>query len=77
VPDLAALSTRWELAPGSEIVRYTDGLIERRKVSIAEGIERLRSEVRSGEPDRLCGRLMDALIESHVPTGDVGLLASG
>jgi phosphoserine phosphatase RsbU/P len=75
VEDLGARSTRWKLADRSVLVLYTDGLIERRGESLARGLERLRSAVRSTEPHRLCATLMDTLIGSYLPADDVALLA--
>jgi phosphoserine phosphatase RsbU/P len=75
VDDLEARSTTWKLADRATLVLYTDGLVERRGESIARGLERLRSVVRSTEPHRLCGTVMDTLIGDYVPTDDVALLA--
>jgi serine phosphatase RsbU (regulator of sigma subunit)/anti-sigma regulatory factor (Ser/Thr protein kinase) len=75
VEDLAARSATWSIDDRSVLVLYTDGLIERRDESLSRGLERVRSVVRSTEPNRLCGTLMDSLIGSYVPTDDIAVLA--
>jgi anti-sigma regulatory factor (Ser/Thr protein kinase) len=75
VEELEAHSVRWRVTDGSVLVLYTDGLIERRGESLTEGLERLRRSVSSDEPERLCGRVMEALIGSYVPADDIALLA--
>ena len=75
VAELEPVSSRWSLTEGSVLVLYTDGLIERRGEDIREGLERLRTVVRSDLPNRLCGQIMDSMIGSYVPADDVALLA--
>jgi serine phosphatase RsbU (regulator of sigma subunit)/anti-sigma regulatory factor (Ser/Thr protein kinase) len=59
-------STVHELAPGTTIVLYTDGLVETRGESIGEGLERLRG-LAADPPDieLLCTRLVDRLVPSE------------
>jgi serine phosphatase RsbU (regulator of sigma subunit) len=65
----AAAGERYEevrerLRPGSRLVLYTDGLIERRGGSIDDGIERLMAAARrhGHEPlEALCDALLDDL----------------
>ncbi len=66
------------LEPGSTIVLYTDGLVERRGSSLDQGLERLVSEVsgRPAEPESLCDRIIGALIGDQPPPDDVALLAA-
>jgi len=66
------------LEPGSTIVLYTDGLVERRGSSLDEGLERLASEAsgRPTEPESLCDRLIGALLGDQPPPDDVALLAA-
>jgi sigma-B regulation protein RsbU (phosphoserine phosphatase) len=75
VAELEPQSSRWSLADGSVLVLYTDGLVERRGEAITEGLERLRTAVRSEAPERLCRQIMDTMIGSYVPADDVALLA--
>jgi serine phosphatase RsbU (regulator of sigma subunit)/anti-sigma regulatory factor (Ser/Thr protein kinase) len=66
------------LEPGSTIVLYTDGLVERRGSSLGHGLERLLSEASGhpAEPDSLCDRLIGALVGDQPPPDDVALLAA-
>jgi PAS domain S-box-containing protein len=66
-----------ELEAGSTLVLYTDGLVEQRGVSIDAGLEVLRAAAADpGEdPEALCDRLMDAMLEVHEPRDDIALLA--
>jgi anti-sigma regulatory factor (Ser/Thr protein kinase)/GAF domain-containing protein len=64
--------------PGSTILLYTDGLVERRGSSLGQGLEHLASEA-SGcapEPNALCERLIGALVAEQPPADDVALLAA-
>jgi len=67
-----------QLEPGSTIVLYTDGLIERRGSSLNEGLERLVSEAsgRPADPESLCDRLIGSLVGKEPPPDDVALLAA-
>jgi serine phosphatase RsbU (regulator of sigma subunit)/anti-sigma regulatory factor (Ser/Thr protein kinase) len=66
------------LEPGSTIVLYTDGLVERRGSSLNQGLERLVSEAsgRPAEPESLCDRLIGGLVGDQPPPDDVALLAA-
>ena len=61
--------------PGTVLVGYTDGLIERRHESLDVGLERLRSAIEPESPDRVCERVIVASLEDHVPDDDVALIA--
>jgi PAS domain S-box-containing protein len=64
------------LAPGSTLLLFTDGLVERRGTSIMDGLARLREEVAGnldGDLDELCDRLIETLVGAHV-ADDVALL---
>jgi serine phosphatase RsbU (regulator of sigma subunit)/anti-sigma regulatory factor (Ser/Thr protein kinase) len=83
VPLGAHAGTRYREAvariePGSTIVLYTDGLVERRGSSLNEGLERLVSEASGSpaEPESLCDRLVGALVGDQPPPDDVALLAA-
>lgn len=64
--------------PGSTIVLYTDGLVERRGSSLDHGLARLASEAsgHAAEPESLCDRLIGALVGEQSPPDDVALLAA-
>jgi serine phosphatase RsbU (regulator of sigma subunit)/anti-sigma regulatory factor (Ser/Thr protein kinase) len=68
---------RATLDPGSTVLLYTDGLVEKRGEPLDVGLERLR-EVAAGAPvdplENLCKRVLDALV-TEVPGDDVALLA--
>ena len=67
---------RVELWPGSTLLLYTDGLVEKRGESIDAGLERLRRVAAEAplEPKALCERILDSLVEGS-PDDDVALLA--
>jgi serine phosphatase RsbU (regulator of sigma subunit)/anti-sigma regulatory factor (Ser/Thr protein kinase) len=73
-PDYEEAGT--ELEPGSTVLLYTDGLVERRGESIDTGLERLRAAVAEvpREPQELCDRLLETLVDSAL-ADDVALLA--
>ncbi|MFF8403716.1 SpoIIE family protein phosphatase [Streptomyces sp. NPDC015684] len=65
-----------ELAEGSQLVLYTDGLIEDRRRDLDEGMERLRRAL-AGHPGRSpedsCGAVLEELLPER-PADDVALL---
>jgi anti-sigma regulatory factor (Ser/Thr protein kinase) len=65
-----------ELGSGSTLFLFTDGLIEKRGVSIQDGLTRLRAAAAKadGELDSLCDRLVDSMIGGQT-SDDVALLA--
>jgi anti-sigma regulatory factor (Ser/Thr protein kinase) len=67
-----------ELPAGSALVLYTDGLVERRGVSLTDGLERLRSAadaVASDDVERLCDHLLASLIHRDHVADDIALVA--
>ncbi len=66
----------YHLQPGTTVLLYTDGLIERRTEDIAVGLDRLGRAVAAGpdEVDALCEHLLAQLIDGEL-TDDVALLA--
>jgi len=66
-----------ELAPGSTIVLYTDGLVEERGVSIDQGLDALRLAAAQDtcHPEELCDRLVDAMLAIHPANDDIAVLA--
>jgi serine phosphatase RsbU (regulator of sigma subunit) len=65
------------LAPGTTLLLYTDGLIERRDSTLDEGITRLVAQLcaHAGLPlDELCDALIEAMLQG-TPPDDVALVA--
>jgi phosphoserine phosphatase RsbU/P len=63
------------MPPGTVLVGFSDGLIERRGEVIDEGLERVRSAAHADRPATVCERVMRASIEGHVPEDDIALIA--
>jgi len=66
-----------DVEPGSVVLLYTDGLIERRASTIDAGLDRLRSCLKelAGRPlGELCDALLDRMLEG-TPADDVALVA--
>jgi PAS domain S-box-containing protein len=61
---------------GSTLLLFTDGLVERRGVSLRDGLNRLEEEARAvGEDlDAMCDHILDSLLQGEV-SDDVALLA--
>jgi serine phosphatase RsbU (regulator of sigma subunit) len=66
-----------QLDPGSLVLLYTDGLVERRDASIGIGLARLASAARVAErdPERFCDAVVRAMLGTEGPLDDVALLA--
>jgi serine phosphatase RsbU (regulator of sigma subunit)/integral membrane sensor domain MASE1/anti-sigma regulatory factor (Ser/Thr protein kinase) len=67
-----------ELDPGSTLLLYTDGLVERRGESITEGLDRLgeAAKTMAGEDlERLCDHLLRSMIVLGDVADDVALIA--
>jgi PAS domain S-box-containing protein len=65
------------LEPGSTVVLYTDGLVERRGSLLDDGFDRLRTHLTdlAGHPlERLCDELLDRMLQG-TPQDDVALVA--
>jgi phosphoserine phosphatase RsbU/P len=67
-------STSYPLAPGTLLVGYTDGLIERRGRPITDGFDRLCAAVAPLPPEQVCFKVMDDLVRDDVPHDDIALL---
>jgi serine phosphatase RsbU (regulator of sigma subunit) len=63
------------LHPGSLLVLYTDGLIERRYESLDVGIRRLRDAIPHDHPQIVCQEVMRRLVGGSPPNDDVALVA--
>jgi PAS domain S-box-containing protein len=65
------------MEPGSTVVLYTDGLIERPGEHLDDGMEQLAARVREAadDPERLCQHLLRTLLPVSGATDDVAILA--
>ncbi|MEO7070671.1 MAG: SpoIIE family protein phosphatase [Nostocoides sp.] len=66
-----------ELSPGATLLLYTDGLIERRGVSLRVGLERLHSTalaVGTDDVEVLCDQILATLTDEHHVADDIALL---
>ena len=63
--------------PGSTLLLYTDGLVERRGVPLEDSLERLAEAAGEAEDDleKLCERVLGAVLPRRDPSDDVALLA--
>ncbi|MDH6144084.1 anti-sigma regulatory factor (Ser/Thr protein kinase) [Kitasatospora sp. GP30] len=77
VGGLPFLAVELQLAEGSRLVLYTDGLLEDRRRDLETGLELLRQALqRSGpDPEQTCETVLAALLPGH-PTDDVALLVA-
>jgi PAS domain S-box-containing protein len=64
IEDVPYESKTEQLAPGSSLVLYTDGLVERRGESLDEGLRRLAETVAGGpnDPQALCDHVLARLL---------------
>ena len=74
-PDYEQASERMD--PGSTIVLYTDGLVERPGEHLDEGMGRLAQRVHEApqDPERLCTYLLSTLVPPQGAPDDVAILA--
>jgi serine phosphatase RsbU (regulator of sigma subunit) len=63
-----------ELAPGTTVGCFTDGLVERHTASIDAGLDRLCSAFHAASPDEVCSAVMADLIGSAPVEDDTALL---
>jgi anti-sigma regulatory factor (Ser/Thr protein kinase) len=77
-PDATFEEASARMDPGSTLLLYTDGLVERRDMWIDEGINVLVGEVRTAHPlppGDLCDRLLGSLLPGDRAADDVAMLA--
>jgi len=76
--DARYTETSHELSSGATLLLYTDGLVERRGVSIQDGLDRLSLEAvthATSDLDELCDRLLSSLLDQNQVADDIALLA--
>jgi anti-sigma regulatory factor (Ser/Thr protein kinase)/putative methionine-R-sulfoxide reductase with GAF domain len=69
-----------EVAPGSLLVLFTDGLVERAGESLDKGFARLQGALAGAppeDPQELCERAIDVLLPEGPKTDDVAMLTIG
>lgn len=67
-----------ELSSGATLLLYTDGLVERRGVSIQDGLDRLSLEAvaySTSDLEELCDGLLSSLLEQDQVADDIALVA--
>lgn len=64
-----------DVPPGTLIVLYTDGLVERREQDLDVGLERLRQAVGPMDPEAACVRVMATMVGDQPATDDIALVA--
>lgn len=67
-------STTINVPEGALLCFYTDGLVERRTVSLDVGLKRLCQAVVAGPVESVCARIMGQLIGDTPPADDVAML---
>ncbi|MCG8925940.1 PP2C family protein-serine/threonine phosphatase [Lentzea sp. CC55] len=68
-------STGVDVPPGTLVVLYTDGLVERRGQDLDSGMEHLRQAVSAVEPEAACIKVMAAMVGDQPATDDIALVA--
>ncbi|MGW4057878.1 PP2C family protein-serine/threonine phosphatase [Amycolatopsis sp. NPDC004747] len=68
-------TTVLDLPEEAVLVLYTDGLVERRDRPVDVGMAQLAEVVRAGDPERVCARVMAAMIGNRAAQDDVAVLA--
>jgi serine phosphatase RsbU (regulator of sigma subunit)/anti-sigma regulatory factor (Ser/Thr protein kinase) len=78
LPQSSFVEEEVPMPPGTSVLLYTDGLIERRGESLDSGFERLRSTaeqvLRGTEPNDEISRLMARVIDGPPPSDDVAVM---
>jgi serine phosphatase RsbU (regulator of sigma subunit) len=74
-PDAKRQAATLEIAPGTLMCFYTDGLIERRSRPIEHGLARLCQAVTAQPPHTVLATVMAALVGSEPAPDDIAVLA--
>jgi hypothetical protein len=67
-------SKRFAVEDDAVVAFYTDGLVERRGESLDIGLERLRTAISPGPPDRVAADIMRRVIGGTAPRDDIALV---
>jgi phosphoserine phosphatase RsbU/P len=73
-PDATRRNTTLKLSAETNLLLYTDGLIERRGEPISHSLNRLVDTMRATTPEEICGRAIN-LMSQDPSTDDVAILA--
>jgi putative methionine-R-sulfoxide reductase with GAF domain len=68
-------STTITVPEGALLCFYTDGLVERRGISLDVGLKDLCEAVEAGPVESVCTRIMGQLVGDHAPGDDIAVLA--
>ena len=76
MPSIEYPEAHFDLAAGSTLVMYTDGLVEERGESIDVGLEALKEAVADGPdaPEALCDHIVSRLLANRAATDDIAVL---
>jgi serine phosphatase RsbU (regulator of sigma subunit) len=74
-PDAVRHTTTTTVPPGTCLLFYTDGLIEQRGRSIADGIRRLTDAITCEPADTICATAMATMLGDRAANDDVAILA--
>jgi serine phosphatase RsbU (regulator of sigma subunit)/anti-sigma regulatory factor (Ser/Thr protein kinase) len=68
-----------QLSPGSTVLLYTDGLVERRDASIQHGLDRLAVAALlqdEPDPDALCDSILGSMLEDRPNSDDIAVVVA-
>jgi sigma-B regulation protein RsbU (phosphoserine phosphatase) len=74
-PNAPRHATTVPIIPRATVLFYTDGLVERRNQSVADGITQLRKLLHAVDPHRLCSLATDGMLGDTAASDDVAVLA--
>jgi len=65
-----------DVPSGASLCLFTDGLVERRNVTLDETLARLRKVVTASHPEVVCRSALAALLDDHASRDDVAMLVA-
>jgi serine phosphatase RsbU (regulator of sigma subunit) len=72
--DVKPACTVARFSPGSLLVLYTDGLVERRDEAMDVGLQRLCAAISLDHPQVVCSQIMRLLVDGSPPDDDIALV---